>query len=118
MFAALRGVGMAREKTPTHVLLAQKVSLFKRVFDTEDGRAVLAEMKDFACLEKSTVMTSPQTRMLDPFASIYNEGKRSLMLQCMKLSGLTYRDIERVRSIAEMEADRDAEYAIYGEQNG
>lgn len=97
------------DETPPHVKLAQKASLFKRVFETEDGKQVLAEMKLFACLEHSTVMTSPVTATLDPFATIYNEGKRALLLECMKLAGLEWSDIERVRRMAEIEQSRDIE---------
>lgn len=102
-------------RTPRHALIAQKSSLFKRIFDTEDGQAALAEMREFACLDRSTVMTSPETRMVDPYATLYNEGKRSLLLHVLKLAGLSFRDIERIRSIDEKESLREADHAIFGD---
>lgn len=104
-------------RTPRHVLLAQKVNVFKRILDTEDGKALLAELKRFCKLEETTMMVSPNTKQVDPYATLYNEGKRQVLLHMLKLAGLTYHDIERVRSIDELEERREVEDAVFGQNS-
>ncbi len=105
--------------TPDHIKLARKSALFKRFFDTPDGLEILAEMKAFCFIEASTVHMSDispnKTGHLDPYATIYNEGKRVVMLHVMKLAGLTYHDIERVKSIDERERQKDMEYEAFND---
>lgn len=98
---------------PRHVRLAQKSALFKQLLDSEDGKQLLAELKRFCCLEEPTIMTSPATRVIDPYATIYNEGKRVVLLHMLRLAGLSYHDIERVRSIDERETAKDIENEVY-----
>ena len=105
---------------PQHVKLARKSNLFKRFFETEDGLQILAEMKEFCHLEKPTVHMSEispsKTGYLDPYATIYNEGKRVVLLHILQLAGLTYADIERVRRMDEIEQQRDIDNEIFGNE--
>src|SRR3989304_3770664 len=86
-----------------------RVGLFKQHFEGHDGLQLLAELKRFCSLEEPTLIVSPTTGMVDTHATMYQEGKRAVLLHMLKLAGLTYQDIERIRSIHEQEAMRDAE---------
>ena len=101
--------------TPRHVKLAQKAALFKQHFDGEDGLQLLAEMKRFCYADRVTVMVSPETKVVDPFATIYNEGKRAVLIHMLGLAGLTMADIERVRTIDELDEARDVETQVFGD---
>lgn len=98
---------------PKHAKLAVKVGLFKQHFEGPDGLQLLAELKRFCSLEEPTLIVSPTTGMVDTHATVYQEGKRAVLLHMMKLAGLTYHDIERIRSIDEQEAIRDVEAQVY-----
>ena len=104
--------------------LSQKNVLFKRFFETEDGLQILAEMKRFCCLERPTVHMSGvqtdgqgavrNTGSFDPYATIYNEGKRVVLLHMLELAGLTYEDIKRIATIDELAArEGDIEDAAF-----
>lgn len=102
-------------ETPRHVRLARKAALFKRFFDTEDGLQILAEMKQFCHLEDSSYAASQKSGMVDPYVTHINEGKRAVLLHICKLAGLTYHDIERVKTIDEMEMQRTLSDAAFDE---
>lgn len=95
--------------------LARKVELFKRVFDNEQGRAVLAEMKHFCYLTQTTALVSPKTANMDPVASMYNEGKRSVMLHILALAEMDEGEIRRQLTMDEWEQLRNVENQVYGE---
>ena len=89
--------------------------MFKRVFDTDDGRQVLAEMKEF-CLfgpGKTTLMVSPKSGLCDPYITHYNEGKRVVLGHIMGLISLEWEDLERMRTMEEYENRRDIENEVY-----
>ena len=105
--------------------LAQKNAVFKRFFETEDGLQILAEMKHFCCLERQTIHRGNvqsnadgsirNTGTIDPYATVYNEGKRVVLLHMLELAGLTYEDIKRVQTIDEATAyEEDIENAAFG----
>lgn len=93
-------------RTPAHVKLARKSAMFKQLFANEDGKQLLAELKRFCHLDESTIHLTRTTGAIDPLATVYNEGKRVVLLHMLKLAGLTYADIEYVRSIDEAESTR------------
>ena len=99
--------------TPNHAKVARKVDLFKRVFNTEDGRAVLAEMKAFCYTGKTTAMVSPKTATVDPYATLYNEGKRTVLLHILNLCDMDTQEINRMKTMDEWEQLRDIENEIY-----
>ena len=103
--------------SPNHVKLARKATLFKRFFETEDGLQILAEMRAFCHLEDTTLHVGGasvnQRGTVDPYATLYNEGKRVVLLHILKLAGLQYADIERVRRMDEIEAMKDVENEVY-----
>ncbi len=104
--------------------LSLKNEVFKRFFETEDGKQVLAEMKHFCCLERQTIhMGGVQsnsdgsvrtTGAIDPYATIYNEGKRVVLLHMLELASLTYEDIKHIETIDEMTShEEDIENAVF-----
>ncbi len=46
---------------------------YKRIFDTEDGKMVLEDLKLRACFDRTTFST-------DPGRTHFNEGRRSMVL--------------------------------------
>jgi hypothetical protein len=103
--------------TPNHVKLARKAAMFKQLFEGEEGLQLLAELKRFCHLEDSTIhmsgATQQRTGAIDPYATLYNEGKRVVLLHMLKLAGLSYADIARVKTQDELEAQRDIEHEVY-----
>lgn len=75
----------------------RKSSLFKRVFETGDGQAVLAELSAFAHFETTTAKASLRTGMIDPNAMMIAEGRRQVLLHIAQLLNLSYHDIARMR---------------------
>ncbi|WP_147819683.1 hypothetical protein [Salidesulfovibrio onnuriiensis] len=52
---------------------------YKRIFDTEDGRTVLEDLKQRACFDRTTFST-------DPGRTLFNEGRRSMVLHVRFMS--------------------------------
>jgi hypothetical protein len=71
-------------------------------------------LKEFCCVEDTTIHVSAPLKQVDPYLTFRNEGRRQVFLHIMKLAGLTYRDIERVRSIDEMEQARTQDAEVFG----
>jgi hypothetical protein len=94
--------------TPRHVKLARKAGMFKQLFDGTEGKQLLAELKQFCHLDETTLHLSKVTGQVDPLACMYNEGKRVVLLHMLKLAGLTYADIEHIRTMDEMEFIRNS----------
>lgn len=46
---------------------------YKRIFDTEDGKMVLDDLRQRSCFDRTTFST-------DPGRTHYNEGRRSMIL--------------------------------------
>lgn len=99
-------------RAPSHAILAEKSKLFKRFFETEDGRAILAEIKDFCFAGETTIAISKVMGQVDPYLSMRNEGRRQVLLMISKLAEISLADIDRLISINEREAIRDAEYEL------
>lgn len=94
-------------------ILAEKVSLFKRVFDNPDGQAVLAEMKRFCFIDRTTAMCSAKSGTFDSHATLYNEGKRVVLIHILDLIDMDYRVLKRIRSVEELENERAMDDEIY-----
>lgn len=101
-------------KRERHAILAEKASVFQRFFDSPDGLEVLAELKAFCFLNDTTIAISGVTGVVDQALTIRNEGRRQVLVFIMKHAGLTFSDLERIRSIDEIEAQRDVENAVFG----
>lgn len=97
---------------PSHAITAEKRKLFKRFFESADGMAILAELKEFCFLEETTVSVSPAMKTVDPYMFMRNEGRRQVLLHIMKYALLDFETLERMKSINEREAIRDIEDAL------
>lgn len=79
------------------IAIERKSTLFKRVFETPEGRAVLAELSAFAHMEVTTAKASALTGMIDTNAMMIAEGRRQVLLHIARVCGLTYDDIAQMR---------------------
>lgn len=77
--------------------IERKSTLFKRVFENVDGRAVLAELSAFAHMETTTAKASLQTGMIDANAMLIAEGRRQVVLHIARVCGLSYEEIAQMR---------------------
>lgn len=94
---------------PSWLRISRRASLYRSVFDTPEGRVVLADLKDFCRLERSTLVTNPITRQSDQVATNHAEGRREVLLRIMKLTSISYDDILRIKAEEELAigADQD-----------
>lgn len=81
--------------------IERKSTLFKRVFESTDGRAVLAELSAFAHMETTTAKASLVTGTVDANAMLIAEGRRQVVLHIARVCGLSYDEIARMRFMEE-----------------
>jgi hypothetical protein len=81
--------------------IERKSTLFKRVFENIDGRAVLAELSAFAHMETTTAKASTITGMIDPNAMLIAEGRRQVVLHIARVCGISYEEIANMRYLEE-----------------
>lgn len=65
----------------------QRASLYRRVFDSEDGRKVLADMVERYGLLKSAYHAS------DPYQTVWNDGRRSVVAEIVAACGQELKDL-------------------------
>ena len=78
---------------PQWMRLSRKAHVYKAVFDTPEGKIVLADLIDFCHLEKSAIIRSVVTGAVDPLSVAQAEGKRAVMIRIMKYVNLSYAEI-------------------------
>jgi len=54
--------------------------VYMRVFNTDDGLLVLEDLKNRCFAEISTI---PESNSIDPFTTVRNEGRRSVLLHIL-----------------------------------
>lgn len=76
---------------------------YKRVFLSDSGdigldcQTVLADLKRFCHVDRSTTKISPQTGMIDPIATAQAEGRREVFLRIQQMLNLETARIERLQ---------------------
>ena len=82
---------------PDWLKLSKRSSIYKQVFETPEGQFILADLKKFCHIDRSTFYRSVVTGQADPYAMAHAEGKRAVMREIMKMANLSYEDILRLR---------------------
>ena len=90
--------------------LQETADLYRRVFETVDGRAVLADLKQAFQVNESVfsfVMHDGSARQLDVNYTLVLAAKRECFDYIGNLCGLTYEDIVAMKFYAALEEERE-----------
>lgn len=90
---------------PGWLRISRRAHCYRTVFQSEEGKQVLSDLKQFCRLERSTLTYSPITGMTDPIATQHAEGRREVLLRIMKFASLTYEDIAQLKITEESAND-------------
>ncbi|MBU9378712.1 hypothetical protein [Burkholderia gladioli] len=77
---------------------------YRRCFFDESGRlsaagdAVLADLAVFCRADRSTVMTSPVQRTVDPLATCVAEGRREVYVRILQILSMTDAQLNSLKS--------------------
>jgi hypothetical protein len=78
---------------PQWMKLSRKAHVYKAVFDTPEGKIVLADLIEFCHLQRSAVIRSVVTGAVDPYSVMQAEGKRDVLMRIMKYVNLSYAEV-------------------------
>lgn len=91
-------------------VLQARADLYARVFNTEDGRAVMMDLKQAFNYDESIfsfVVRDGTAQQLDVSFSLVRAAKRECFDYIARLCGLTYEDIVAMKFFAHQENDSD-----------
>jgi len=77
--------------------LSRRAHVYKTIFDTPEGRIVLADLKQFSHIDRPIAYRSVITGLSDPYENARAEGKRTVVLRIMNMVGLSYEEIMQLR---------------------
>lgn len=67
-------------------------NMYKRVFGSEDGKEVLAELRKF-CFATSSLAVQDENKSVDVNAMLIHEGRRQVFMQIINTLKVVYEDI-------------------------
>ena len=88
--------------------LVERADLYRRVFGSEDGRAVLLDLKTQFSADESVfafVLVEGHPRQLDVNYTLVQAAKRECFDYIAKICGLTYEDVVALKHYAQMGDD-------------
>lgn len=77
---------MARRKA------SETQALYKRVFESDDGKAVMADLRRFCFGTQTTAVTSEDKR-IDEKAMLIHEGRRQVLMQIVTHMKINFEEI-------------------------